>query len=521
MRLKIGMTVFLSAKWRAEEADGDIVLTLEIRSSIWQAKTCRVVCQPDRFRYELEVEGCGSLAEVDYFGGYCSAFPRWGSGRFWSGQYFKQGFNPEPNAQEINLFQPSEGTAIDLMGVPLPGRADWFFTPPPFCFAFEYNAGWLGIGVEAASGENRFTEYSYSARKGGFYLSLSYEGHTQVQGRYQLPSIGFDFALNQYEALGAHVRGLREAGYVQAVQSKINPLWWYEPIFCGWGAQCSVASAEGGRAPDYARQDLYETFLATLDQSGIRPGVVVLDDKWQTAYGTNQVDEQKWPDIRGFINQQHARGTHVLLWLKAWDPEGLPLDECIQNAGGLPVALDPSNPTFEERLRESVRWMLSPQGYGADGFKIDFTARIPSGPGMRLHGDTWGLELMKRYLAILHSEAKQVKRDALIMTHTPHPYLADVVDMIRLNDINTGKDVNQAMTLRARIAGIACPEAVIDTDNWPITNRADWRKYLAIQADLGVPSLYYSSCFDSSSERMDAEDYQLIREVWNRHRARI
>jgi hypothetical protein len=305
------------------------------------------------------------------------------------------------------------------------------------------------------------------------------------------------------------------------MQSKINPVWWYEPIFCGWGAQCSVAFAEGGRAADYARQDLYETFLATLDQSGIRPGVVVLDDKWQTAYGTNRADEQKWPDIRGFINHQHARGTHVLLWLKAWDPEGLPLDECIRNSGGLPVALDPSNPTCEGRLRESVRWMLSPQGYGADGFKIDFTARIPSGPGMRLHGDTWGLELMKRYLAILHSEAKQVKRDALIMTHTPHPYLADVVDMIRLNDINTGKDVNQAMTLRARIAGIACPEAVIDTDNWPITNRADWRKYLAIQADLGVPSLYYSSCFDSSSERMDAEDYQLIRDVWNRHRASI
>src|SRR5205085_6319678 len=27
-----------------------------------------------------------------------------------------------------------------------------------------------------------------------------------------------------------------------------TPNWWYEPIFCGWGAQCHIAAREGRRA---------------------------------------------------------------------------------------------------------------------------------------------------------------------------------------------------------------------------------------------------------------------------------
>src|SRR5690606_31690648 len=119
---------------------------------------------------------------------------------------------------------------------------------------------------------------------------------------------------------------------------------------------------------------------------------------------------------------------------------------------------------YEARLRTAVRNMLSPDGYDADGFKIDFTARIPSGYGLRIHEEVWGLELMRRYLSIIYSEAKQTKPDALIIAHTPHPYLADVVDMIRLNDINMDKDVNRAMLHRAKVAMLACPEAIIDTD---------------------------------------------------------
>jgi hypothetical protein len=74
------------------------------------------------------------------------------------------------------------------------------------------------------------------------------------------------------------------------------------------------------------------------------------------------------------------------------------------------------------------------------------------------------LELLRLYLSIIHDEARAIKADALIMAHTPHPYLTDVVDMIRLNDMLdltelddplAGWDIARAMELRARVARAA------------------------------------------------------------------
>lgn len=514
-------------EWEITESSDEIVLSLRAESSIWEEKRYRFRCRPDRFSYEMEVVGQGQLSEVNYFGGYSSAQPRWGSGFFWSGQHFTQGFTPEPNAEEANYFSPLAGAVIDLMGVPLPGKAHWFFTPPPFCFAFQSGTGWVGVGVEADPGANRFTEYRYHAQS-GFHLSLAYEGYTAVARSYQLPAIGFDFGPTEFEVLEAHVQALARAGRVELPHDRSKPAWWYEPIFCGWGAQCYLAAMERGRAPEYSRQAAYEQFLRTLEQHDLVPGIVVLDDKWQATYGENRADVQKWPDLRGFVDGQHARRRKVLLWLKAWDPEGIPAEQCIRNAAGHPVAFDPSHPAFEKRLRESIRTMLSTEGYDADGFKIDFSARIPSGPGMHIHRDFWGLELMKLYLRIVHDEAKKTKPDALIMTHTPHPYLADVVDMIRLNDVldlnrlddpAIGRDIGKVMRLRARIAAIACPTAIIDTDNWPVRDKASWCDYIRLQPELGVPSLYFVDHVDLTEEQLETSDFQLIREAWHQYRS--
>jgi hypothetical protein len=471
----------------------------------------------------MEIEGHGQLAEVNYFGGNYSGQPRWGSGFFWSGQRFRSVFNFEPNTAEDNRYPPESNVTIDLMGVPLPGRDDWFFTPPPFCFAIQLQEGWLSLGVETTPGQNRFTTYAYHGKPSAFYLSLAYDGQTSVEGSYRLPAIGFDVAADEYEALDKHVKALTAPRF-SSVQSSPGehpkPTWWHTPIFCGWGAQCHLAASQGGRAPEYARQDVYEDFLRTLEAEDVNPGIVVLDDKWQSTYGENRADENKWPNLQGFIASQHECGRKVLLWLKAWDPEGLPVEECVTNAAGLPIAGDPSNLTYERRLRESVQQMISSDGYDADGFKIDFTARIPAGPGLNIRGDTWGLELMRIYLSILYSEAKQIEPDALIMTHTPHPYLQDVVDMIRLNDINGGRDVNESMIHRARLAAIACPQLSIDTDDWPMPDKAAWRAYTRLQPELGVPSLYYVTHIDSTGEALEAEDYQLIRESWAQHRSK-
>jgi hypothetical protein len=506
--------------WIVLEADGQVGLSLTCASTAWRRKVARFTCGPRRFSFAVEVEGEGCLTEASYFGGAYSGQVRWGANTFASGQHFRQGFNPEPTTAEAYHFAPEAGSAIDLTGVPLPGRDGWFFTPPPFCFAFETEAGWLSLGVEATPGAHTFTEYRYHGQRGAFHLTLAYDGHTRVAGTYTLPAIGFDFEHpDPYAALDAHVAAAR-ARLRLPVPAHPRPAWWREPIFCGWGAQCHLAARQHGRAPDYARQALYQGFLAALEANGVSPGTVVIDDKWQATYGDNAVDPAKWPDLPGFIRGQHAAGRRVLLWLKAWDPEGVPAEECITNAAGQAVAVDPTHPGFAARLAASVRQMLSPEGYAADGLKIDFTARIPAGPGHSTHEPAWGLELMRRYLRQIYTAAKSARLDALVIAHTPHPYLADCLDMVRLNDINTAHPVPPAMRHRARVAASACPGALIDTDNWPMASREAWRGYTPVQPQLGVPALYYATHLDVTGEPLEHEDYQLIRDTWAAYRAR-
>ncbi len=509
--------------WRVEEGLDETVISIEASSSVWQSKLIRFRCLPERFLYEVELQGSGEISEAVYFGGFSSASLRWGSGFFWSGQRFKQGFNPEPNCVETYTFHPDSYSAINMTGGPLPGRGDWFFTPPPFCFAFQTHKQWLSLSIEARAGENRFCDYQYHGSRSAFHLALDYNGHTCVDGRYLLPAVAFEFGPDPYTLLAGHVRHLREAGYAPTPAAGVKPAWWSEPIFCGWGAQCYQASLSDHPAPDYAAQENYEGYLATLADHDIDPGTIVIDDKWQETYGENQVDREKWPDLPGFIHARHSAGQHVLLWIKAWDPQGIPAAECITNAGSLPLAVDPTNPAFQGRLRRSIRRMLSTGGYNADGLKIDFSARIPNGPGIKMYdaAGAWGLELMRLYLSIIHDEAHRVKADAFIITHTPHPYLADLVDAIRLNDINTDHNVTRQMAHRARVAEIACPEALIDMDNWPMRDKATWREYLAAKPGLGVPALYFASHIDTTGEPFTEADYAALRAAWAAYRSTL
>ncbi len=508
----------LVGDWIVSTRQDEILLSCTCLSSCWQQKTVLLRCRADRFYYGVEVKGSGAITDALYFGGYCSGLERWGSGFFMSGQNFLQGWTPEPNTRESVYFSAAGSEGIDVNGVPVPGRDGWFFTPPPFCFAFQTETNWLGLGVNCNPGENQFVEYRYSGGDRKFFMALTFEGHARVSAGYSLPEIGFYFDGGPYETLERYVEDLVEAGRVPPITPKSQSRWWHAPIYCGWGSQCYLASLDNGSAPKYATQDNYNRFMQELKERNIFPGTVVIDDKWQKEYGLNSIDTEKWPDLAGFIRERHAEKQKVLLWLKFWDAEGLPESECVVNKTGIRLAVDPSNPEFERRFRKQVRFMLSPNGLDADGFKIDFSARIPSGPGLKKQGNLWGLELMKRYFEILHSGAKQAKADALIIAHAPNPYLAPYIDMIRLNDINVGKDLLPAMRHRQKVARIAMPEALIDTDNWQMTDKAEWLDYLRIQPELGVPAMYYCSHIDRTQESLTDEDIQLLNKVWGQYK---
>ena len=515
------------------ETDADAVtVTVDAHSSVWASRRLVIRCRDDVLALRAEVTGSASLTDAFLLGGYSSIEPHRGTGWFASGAGFRSLVNPGPSSPDSLAVPAAEPATVDVVGGSQPGRGNWFFTPPPFCYPVSRSpvsgpglpdGPWMTMGVAASPGEQQFTGFHFEPGERTFSLRLSYEGATRVDGAFATPWLLFTFgAADPYAGIAAYVRATGFAPPRRDVAA-----WWREPIFCSWGAQCHLAWTSGGRAADFATQQQYDRYLAELGEHGIAPGTLVIDDKWERAYGTGEPDLERWPDLRAWIARRHAEGRRVLLWWKAWDPEDLPPELCVRNAAGRPVSVDPSNPAYVERLESAISRMLSADGYDADGLKVDFTAMTPSGPGMSRHGTAWGVELLHRLMQAIHDAAKRAKPDALVMTHTPNPSFAGVTDMIRLNDVqrledrSPGADFVAHMVHRAKIVRATLPGVLIDTDNWAMPDRATWRRYLDVQGELGVPSLYYTTHVDCSGEAFEEDDYAALRDAWSAYRASL
>jgi hypothetical protein len=515
--------------------DGDTVV-VERRSTVWDRAGTTLVLGEDELEVRTWVEGRGALGEAHLLGGR-SLLAGSATGFLPTGSSFRTLFTSAPADPGRILLPATSATVLGASGDGALGRGHWFSTPPPLFLALttgepadpddEVAEGWLGLGLAAPVEELTFVELAYRPGERAFHLVLDYEGHTSVDGAFAAPALVLTPGLpDPYTGLRRHRNGLAERGAAPEPLPRETPPWWEEPMFCGWGAQCHLARTEAAGAPALATQERYDAFLGALEAEELVPGTVVIDDKWQDAYGTNRPDREKWPDLRGWIADRHERGQRVLLWWKAWDPEGLPPELCIRTPDGTPVAVDPTNPDARAEVAASIAEMLSPDGLDADGLKVDFTGRTPSGRALATHGPGWGIALLHELLAVVHAAAKAAKPDALVITHTPHPAFADVSDMLRLNDMLRLDDpgplpsVLQQMRYRTAVARAACPELLVDTDDWCVPDKASWREFLELKPELGVPSLYYATHIDRTGEALDADDYEALRHTWARWRTR-
>jgi hypothetical protein len=503
---------------------------VERRSTVWERAGMILACGDESIELRPWVAGRGTITDAHLLGAR-SLVPGLPLGFLPSGSRFRSLFSPNPGDPAKVVRPAAEPAVVGVSGDGTPGRGHWLFTPAPLLLALttardaspneDLAAGWLSLALAAPVDALAFVELSYLPGEGGFSLRLDYDGHTEVDGEAELPSVVLTPGLpTPYEAIRSHRAHLTARGLAPEPVPRETASWWSEPIFCGWGAQCDLARGTGRFAGELATQENYDGFLADLAAQGVVPGTVVVDDKWQDGYGTNRPDPEKWPDLRGWIAGRHALGQHVLLWWKAWDPEGLPPELCLRNPDGEPLALDPTNPGAASALRDQLLALLHPDGVDADGLKIDFTARTPSGRALDAHGPGWGIALLHELLRVVYAAAKEAKPDALVITHTPHPSFVDVTDMIRLNDMvradapDERNGVVAQMRHRAAVARAACPELLIDTDDWSVPSLAEWRAYVEAKPSLGVPSLYYARGVDATGERFEAQDFEALRRTW-------
>lgn len=512
------------------EADA-VVVTVRTESSAWDERALELRCTADAVEVTLAAVGHGDLTDVTMLGGD-GILPTGASGTFRSGFDAQSLYVPSPT-EPVAFVRPIWSAAsLGVVGDADPGRLNGIFSPPPLALAFgrdpavdPFTPGpgpWLAAWMRARVDALRFTTLRFDPVDGGALLRLTHEGHTHVDGLWRSPTVVIRPVASPAVALYEYRADLVGAELAPSRAPVIQP-WWLEPIFCGWGAQVARG---GAPAPDLCRQPIYDEFLARLEEASLSPGTIVVDDRWQAQYGTAEPDTDAWPDLRGWIAARHAEGRRVLLWFKAWDPAGLPADECVTDAAGRPVAADPGSARYLARLDAIVERLLSADGLDADGFKVDFTQRTPSGATMRSAPDSdgvWGVAALHRLVSRLHAAAHRVKSDALVVTHTVHPSFGDVTDMIRTNDVLkhdvTGRPVSVAAQLRARheIVAAVLPGYPVDTDQWPMPNRDEWLDYSHAQAQLGVPALYYLERV-RPGEPIDAQHLAAIGRTWDEYR---
>jgi hypothetical protein len=310
-------------------------------------------------------------------------------------------------------------------------------TPPLLAFPCAGNvSGNCAVGLAPKPGAYNLDHFrcEFASFRDGLF-STDFLGYTEVNGEYELPALVFTAGADEFAALAAHAEWLYQFGGCARRAHTKTPRWWLGPFFCGWGEQGHLSP---GNVYAGANQKNYSIMSQRLDELGLKPSAIIIDDKWQSRYGELLPDPVKWPDLRAFVDSEHAKGRRVLLWMKTWDNEGLRAEESV-HCLCTPYGADPTSPAYQRRIAETMRRLLSsePGCYDCDGFKIDFANCMPLGKNLATHQPgVYGIELLKRMMTLLHDSAKAVKPDCLINNSCAHPYFADVTDQCRLHDYN-------------------------------------------------------------------------------------
>ncbi len=497
----------------AKEKPGRVVFIVRSQSSLWGQRVTKLRCRDEMVELDIRVEGDDLVENVHLFGGWTPTGPAR------STAHFNRVFDPSPNAQLKQNFAPDARAIISVRDHTDWLNGAWFFTPAPLAFCLRAaTANWLAAAVAARPGAHTFEDFSYEG-DGGFEFRLNYAAHTATGGEWTSPRIALLGAADEYDALAA-ASAWRAMYGATPQHATPSALWWRSPIFCGWGEQVALSNRNGKPPSAFATQANYERWLNTLAAHDLHPGIIVIDDKWQGRYGDPRPDPAKWPDMRGFIRRQHEMGRRVILWWKAWDAEGVPVEEQVSHSPWPEGSVDPTSAAYRERLSRAVARLIG--DLDADGFKIDFAHRTPYGRAAQVQGRSWGIELLRDLIAQLSDAAKSIKPDALIVSQTPDPYFCNIVDMIRLNntvrmdmaDQFTTADILTNMTHRARVARAASADWLIDTNSWPSLDRAQWLSYVQRQVYLGNPSLYYATAIDRTGEPLRPEDYAVVSQAW-------
>ncbi len=495
-----------------ETVNGIPHLEWEAESTVWDKKTYIADIYPDGLLFKIKVKGKGTPTAVKYF---CGKNGTNNPGSEYQASHFT--YPISQNATEIDLtYSVATGGNITSL----------YMTPPPFLYPFRSKEfkSIVSVGLIANKGEFNFKNFALKYQNDRIYFELPLGGNKKVETEWETQAIWCGFSSDIFEAVKAYSdfhynRNLANHGPTEKHR------WWKGPFYCGWGDHMDIGAAIYGDNFKCANQEFYSAISDRIDELGLKPTAIIIDDKWQEEYGTMLPDKSKWPDLRKFTDDQHQKGRRVVLWLKAWANNGINDDECI-TLNGKALCVDPTNPKFIKRIYDTFYTLLSSDEgcYNCDGFKIDFVDETVIVPGVKVYDQSkYGLELMKELLMLFYNSAKCAKSDALINNSVCHPYFAETTDQIRLHDYQSSlRNQMEVMTYRRDLYAAAIPNALIDTDSACNDDYRNAKEYYLNAVKLGIPDIY--KVFDpyyTNEFGFTDEDWAEIRAVWEEYSKKI
>ena len=548
--------------------DDGVLLRFDYPSTSWEQKSCFVLVRPRYVEYWYRVKGRGALDTLRYF--ECVR-PTTNRPQFLAAKHLNDGrespyrdlsqaspvafttvFTPEPNSYGHQLLAGFEAAQVSVNADLDYAGGNFQFNPGLLCFVLGHTdeGPWLTAGLAVRPGNHQFSEFEYvGGRQFGF--NLNYWGATDVDGWFETPHLILRPTDTPLDGCREYADHLRACGLVDS-HSKSREKWWAGPLVDGWGHQCYMADLFRRRSPPERPKDTAAYFMSTqahyrdlveqLEARKLPWKILTVNARWFLYGGRKEFDIGRWPDVRAFVDWCHGLGKRVLIWWSPWDTDGIPPEECIRYSeqatrgkrnrpgrttrfrplvDGACLAPDVTLRSVRQRMREQIERALTPEGEGwnFDGLRLDHVGITPGLYGLVFPEHSRrlvGIELLRACYDLLYETAKQVRPDALVVGQSPNPYFANCIDMQTIGDLYSpdARSVNDHAELRARLIGAADDGWLIEMHGWPLPSVDAMRKYVALQCQLGVPTLYYLSHLDTTGEPLTDELFGVVAASW-------
>ena len=371
-----------------------------------------------------------------------------------------------PGISESSAISPilPPGMGLDLTlwlghGAPGPGLLQQWGLPAHYFCGFHCNSGTARQGAMIEHLSDAFCCGLAELPPADLHFRISGERHSpflnyrsdlwkHLRGPGQL-SLGarwrWSIGANFYEAVRNYYLDLVKAGIVEIKHNsphKNSVL--LAPQFNTWGAEVA-AGMEWAQYDERLLNSIYEGMKA----AGMRPGMFVLDAKWEGKYGLLEHSAQRFPHFEQFLERVRADGHFLGMWAaftRCEEPRdlGLTTSHVLRAAGGKPVVraegpiqyylLDFTQPEVQQALARQARKFI--RRYAPDLVKFDFGYELPALAEGAPHDMKWaGERLLAKGLDVVVGAMREEKPDLVVMYYSLSPLFNTWFDLHSPDDM--------------------------------------------------------------------------------------